>query len=90
MTAKLIERRTADLAQLVRLVKTIRPVQIEGPGSCWGLLVEGRGFTRLLAKELPEDSPTVWRPRGWGTPRPQLFRSRAEATRYLENAGLSR
>lgn len=89
MNVKLIERSTVHLAQLFGLVKALRPVQIQGSKPCWGILVEGRGFTRLLAQEIPEDAPTVWRPRGWDMPRPGLFKTPARAIQHLQRIGLS-
>ena len=88
MDIKLIERSTVHLAKLFGLVKAIKPVQIEGAKPSWGLLVEGRGFTRLLTQDIPEDAPTVWRPLGWDRPRPKLFRSHAQAIHHLDHIGL--
>lgn len=88
MNVKLIESSTVHMAKLFGLVKAVRPVQVQGSNRCWGLLVEGRGFSRLLAKHLAEEAPLVWRPLGWDRPRPELFRFRAQAVDYLQRVGL--
>lgn len=88
MNVRLIESSTVHLAKLFGLVKAISPVQVEGSRPCWGLQVEGRGFSRLLARDLPEEAPLVWRPLGWDRPRPELFRSRTQAVDYLQRVGL--
>lgn len=86
MEVRLISHPTAQLARLVGLVIHIRPARI-GCGKEWGVLVEGRGFTRLLDREL-QDAPGLLRPTTWATPRPIAFRSKKAAARYAQTIGL--
>jgi len=86
MEVRLISHPVAQLARLVGLVRHIRPARI-ACGKEWGLLVEGRGFTRLLDRELL-NAPGLLRPATWATPRPITFRSKKAAVRYAQAIGL--
>lgn len=84
MKLKLIDSSTVSLARMLGLVKQVRPVELKGEKTRWALLVEGRWFTRLLRKDVLPASPNLIRPMGWDTPRPEVFRSAADARRYVE------
>ena len=86
MEARLISLPSVQLARLVGLVRRIEPVELEGSRE-WGLLVRGRGFTRLLEQELLHE-PNLIRPVGWSTPRPITFRGRQAAVTYAQHLGL--
>lgn len=88
MQLRLISHLVAQLARLLGLVKRVRPVQM-GRGKKWGVLVEGRGFTRLLEQELL-DAPGLHRPHSWASPRPVAFGSRRAAEHYARAVGLIR
>ena len=47
MDARLISLPCVQLARLVGLVRRVEPVELEDSRE-WGLLIRGRGFTRLL------------------------------------------
>lgn len=86
MKARLISLPLAQLARLSGLVRRIEPVELEDSRE-WGLLVRGRGFTRLLEQELLH-APNLIRPVGWSTPRPITFRGREAAETYARHIGL--
>src|SRR5690606_30561454 len=86
MEARLISLFLVQLARLVGLVKKIEPVELEGSRE-WGLLIRGRGFTRLLKQELLY-APNLIRPVGWSTPRPMTFRAKQAAVTYAQHLGL--
>ena len=86
MRVRLISHPIAQLARLFGLVKRVRPSRVRC-GKEWGVLVEGRGFTRLLDRELL-DAPELLRPTAWATPRPITFRSEKAAARYAQTIGL--
>ncbi len=86
MQARLISHPMAQLARLAGLVKHVRPVRI-GAGEDWGVLVEGRGFFRLLEREHL-DAPGLLRPSSWAAPRPVTFPSRRAAANYAGTVGL--
>ena len=84
---KLIRSGTVSLARMLGLVRRVRPVRMKPDRKQWGLLVEGRGFTRLLRKDVLPASPQLLRPMGWDAPRPEMFGSEAIARRYVEHMG---
>lgn len=86
MEARLISLPFVQLARLVGLIRRIEPVELEGSRE-WGLLIRGRGFTRLLEQELLH-APNMIRPIGWSTPRPIAFHSKQAATTYTQHLGL--
>lgn len=88
MQPRLISHPIAQLVRLLGLVKRVRPVKM-GLGKKWGVLVEGRGFARLLEQELL-DAPGLHRLHSWASPRPMAFVSRAAAEHYARAVGLIR
>ncbi len=86
MEVRLMSHSCVQLARLVGLVRRVELAQLENDKE-WGLLIRGRGFDRLLEKELL-DVPGLLRPTGWATPRPVTFCSRKAAERYAQHLGL--
>ncbi len=86
MEARLISVSSVQLARLVGLVRKIEPVELQDSKE-WGLLIRGRGFTRLLEQELLH-APNLIRPVGWSTPRPITFRGKQAAVTYAQHLGL--
>ncbi|WP_169447710.1 hypothetical protein [Luteimonas mephitis] len=86
MPYKLISLLPLQIARLLQLVRSIEPVAIDD-GKEWGLLVKGRGFTRLLRDE-PLLTPGHIRPACAYLPRPLTLHSKASATRAAEGLGL--
>lgn len=86
MQARLISLPLVQLSRLLGLVRRIEPVELDNSRE-WGLLIRGRGFTRLLEQELLH-APNLIRPVGWSTPRPITFRSREAAVTYARHIGL--
>ncbi|KRG46053.1 hypothetical protein ARC20_06540 [Stenotrophomonas panacihumi] len=86
MEARLISLPLVQLARLLGLVRSIEPVELQDSRD-WGLLIRGRGFTRLLEQELLH-APNLIRPVGWSTPRPITFRGRQAAVTYAQRLGL--
>lgn len=86
MEARLITLPCVQLARLVGLVRRIEPVELQHSKE-WGLLIRGRGFTRLLEQELLH-APNLIRPVGWSTPRPMAFRGKQAAVTYAQHLGL--
>ena len=86
MEARLISLPLVQLARLVGLVRRIEPVELEDTRE-WGLLIRGRGFTRLLEQALLP-APNLIRPVGWSTPRPITFRGKEAAATYARHLGL--
>lgn len=86
MEVRLISLSCVQLARLVGLVRRIEPVELQDSKE-WGLLVRGRGFTRLLEQELLH-APNLIRPVGWSTPRPMAFRGKQAAVTYAQHLGL--
>lgn len=82
MEVRLISLTSVQLARLVGLVKSIEPAQFEDSRE-WGLLIRGRGFTRLVQREVLY-VPGLIRPIGWATPRPIMFRSKQAAVAYAQ------
>jgi len=77
-----------QLARMLGLVRNVSPVQLAvGRQPSWALLVNGRGFTRILRNE-PLVAPGLIRPSGWRLPRPERFPSREAATTYAQSIGL--
>lgn len=89
METKLIDLTITQLARLCLLVKGVRAVKLEGSQRDWGILVEGRGFQRLLKDELLVGAGLI-RMQGWNTPRPKTFGSRSIAENYIRYIGLPR
>lgn len=86
MEVRLISLSSERLARLVGLVRRIEPVELENSRE-WGLLIRGRGFTRLLEQELLH-APNLIRPVGWSTPRPMTFHGKRAAVTYAQHLGL--
>lgn len=86
MEARLISLPLAQLGRLLGLVRSIEPVELQDNRQ-WGLLIRGRGFTRLLEQELLH-APNLIQPVGWSTPRPMTFRGREAAATYARHIGL--
>jgi len=86
MQARLISLPLVQLARLLGLLRRIEPVELEESKE-WGLLIRGRGFTRLLEQELLH-APNLIRPVGWSTPRPITFRGKEAAVTYARHIGL--
>lgn len=86
MKARLIGLPLVQLARLLGLVRSIKPVELPGSGR-WALLICGRGFTRLLKEKIRHESNLI-RPVGWSTPRPITFRSKQTAATYAQHVGL--
>src|SRR3546814_14501165 len=76
MPYKLISLLPLQVARLLRLIRAIEPVSLND-GKHWGLLVRGRGFTRLLQEDLLV-GPGLMRPASYYLPRP---RERSEERR---------
>src|SRR3546814_10060260 len=79
MPYKLISLLPLQVARLLRLIRAIEPVSLND-GKHWGLLVRGRGFTRLLQEDLLV-GPGLMRPASYYLPRPREFYSEASAVR---------
>lgn len=88
MTYRHMDLLAVQLARLVGLVKAVRPVRFSGRRP-WALLVEGRGFRRLLEDELL-DAPALHRPALGRLPRAKRFRTERDAFDYAETLGLIR
>ncbi|WP_211369387.1 hypothetical protein [Pseudoxanthomonas kalamensis] len=86
MEARLISLPLVQVARLLGLVRSVEPVELQDNRE-WGLLIRGRGFTRLLEQELLY-APNLIRPVGWSTPRPITFRGRKAAATYAQHIGL--
>lgn len=90
MKLKLMDASTVSMAKLLGLVRGVRPVRIKGEKIRWALLVEGRGFTRLLRADVLPASPELIRPMGWNVPRPEVFVSTVHARRFIHSMGWGR
>ena len=88
MSIQTIDLLFVQLARLVLLIKRIAIVPLAGSRD-WAILIEGRGFSRLLKKELLI-APNLMRGAGWHLPRPQTFARRTDAQRYLAEMGLGK
>lgn len=87
METKLIDLTMTQLARLCLLVKGARAVQLDDRRRSWGVLVEGRGFRRMLQEDLLV-GPGLIRMKGWNTPRPNTFGSKDIAENYMRYVGL--
>lgn len=87
MNCRLIDLSTARLARFFLLVQQVRPVELEGTRSAWAILVEGRGFKRIIREEILA-TPGLIRALGWNLPKPKTFPSRVVAENYLRHVGL--
>lgn len=88
MNYRLISLPILQLARLVGLVRTIEPVELSAPTrEPWVLLIRGRGFTRILADEIPQPGH-VYRPDSAFDPRPLAFSSHNDATAFGQRNGL--
>lgn len=79
---KLIDLTLTQLARVLGLVRGIRAVPLEGRPRRWGVLIEGRGFSRLLQDDLLV-GPGLMRFAGWNTPRPKAFGTRHQAEVFM-------
>ena len=87
METKLIDLTMTQLARLCLLVKGARAIELNDRHRSWGVLVEGRGFRRMLQEELLV-GPGLIRMKGWDKPRPKTFGSKAIAENYIRYVGL--
>lgn len=87
METKLIDLTMTQLARLCLLVKGARAVQLDDRHHGWGVLVEGRGFQRMLQEDLLI-GPGLIRMKGWDKPRPKTFGSKTIAENYIRYVGL--
>lgn len=87
MDFKLIDPMVVQLARLLFLIKGARPVLLSGPSPSWALLVDGRGFTRLLESEKPNFG-SLHRPSTVGMRRPRTFFSKNHALVVAQSMGL--
>lgn len=78
-----------QLARLIGLVRSIEATQLQSAREEWVLLINGRGFTRLLRDE-PMVAPNLIRPIGWDAPRPMTFRRKTDAEAFGRHVGLLR
>src|SRR3546814_14983614 len=77
-----------QIARVLGLVRSVSPVRLAvGTQPVWALLINGRGFTRILRNE-PLVAPGLIRPSNWRLPRPESFPSRQAATTYAQSMGL--
>ena len=89
MDFKLIDPMAVQLARALFLIKGARPVLLAGRTQNWVLLIEGRGFSRLLEDEAPAFD-NVHRPSTAKMRRPRPFFSRAHAVAAARSMGLVR
>lgn len=87
MECKLMSLPVVQLARCLFLVKRISPVRLSDSRSQWALLIEGRGFTRLL-RDDPLSGPMLYRPSGWSLPAPRTFHSQSLAVRCAQELAL--
>src|SRR3546814_19608838 len=77
-----------QIARVLGLVRSVSPVRLAvGKQPVWALLINGRGFTRILRNE-PLVAPGLIRPSNGRLPRPESFPSRQAATPYATTKGL--
>lgn len=88
MEYKLIDPAVAQLSRALFLVKAVRPVRLSDRGRDWALLIEGRGFARLLQDEMLI-SGDLHRPVTAGVPRPRTFFSKQHAMAAARSMGLA-
>lgn len=88
MECKLMSLPVVQLARCLFLVKRISPVRLHNGRPQWALLIEGRGFTRLLRDDPPPAGPMLYRPSGWGLPAPRTFHSQSLAVRCAQGLAL--
>lgn len=79
---KLIDLTLTQLARVLGLVRGIRAVPLEGHRGRWGVLIEGRGFSRLLQDDVLVGAGLM-RFAGWNTPRPRAFGTRQQAEAFM-------
>lgn len=87
MNNKLISLMSVQLLRVVRLVRAIEAIQIAK--GRWGLVVHGRGFTRLLADD-PLAAPNLIRPAADYLPQVRAFDSEFAALSTAGSLGFSR
>lgn len=87
MRLKVISLFPLQVARALGLVRSVAPAQLAEDKEQWVLLVNGRGFTRLVRDE-PLHAPNLIRPIGWDAPRPMTFRRREHAEAYGRHVGL--
>lgn len=88
MECKLMSLPVVQLARCLFLVKRISPVRLTDSQPGWALLIEGRGFTRLLRDDPPPAGPMLYRPSGWSLPAPRTFHSPSLAVRCAQDLAL--
>ena len=77
-----------QVAKWLRLVKLVRIVRLPDRRR-YGLLVEGRGFRRMLDAEIPHAS-SIHRPIPASISQPRMFFSNAHARSFAKSLGLDR
>jgi hypothetical protein len=75
-----------QVARMFGLVRNVTPAKLPKGRRQWALLIEGRGFSRLLMKEPSAiglcDSAARW------LPAPKCFPTEASALAYAQSVGL--
>ena len=89
MEVKLLDLAGAQLARLLGLVRSVEPIALEESRD-WGLLIRGRGFTRLLEQGVLDAAPCLHRPASSTLPRPMTFRGKRAAIAYAQSVRLTR
>lgn len=89
MKYKLIDPLLVQLSRALFLIKEVRPVRLSGRSRDWVLLIQGRGFTRLLQDEVL-CSGNLHRPSSAGMPRSRRFFSEGHALAAAQAMGLVR
>lgn len=77
-----------QVARWLRLVKAVRIVPLPGRQR-YSLVIEGRGFRRMLDAELPH-AASLHRPSTASVPQPREFFSRKHARSCAESFGLGK
>lgn len=77
-----------QVARLLRLVKRVKIVRLPVPHR-YGLLIEGRGFLRMLDSETTYPAE-VHRPAPASISQPRTFFSTAHARDFVDSLGLGR
>lgn len=88
MPYKLMSLPTIQLARLLGLVRRVEAVRLEpADRPSWAVLVDGRGFTRLLRDDVLI-APTLIRPLSAYRPHPRVFFSLGSARQFIADTGL--
>jgi hypothetical protein len=87
MECELMSLPVVQLARCLLMVKRIVPVRLSDNPSRWALLIEGRGFTRLL-RDDPMPRPMLNQSYGPRLPAPRTFHSRVLAVSYAQGVAI--